>query len=287
MLYSMLTINKSYMKRVIVVMVLICFGFQSFAQRKPKLKGNRNVVQITEELPPFTAIELSDDLEVMIQKGTSESVTIEADDNLLDVLKFDVSEGTLYISSFYNITSKKKLEITVFYVSLESLNLGNGVITMKDVITTEFLDIKTYGTARLVLNASADVININMDGNSSGDFNVASDSLNLVLRDRIDAKVYATGQTNTLYMYKNASLKLEGNTDMLQAKLYGNSSLKSEEYLSKSVILFSEDSPSAKIYVLNDLDLSSKGSSKTSLYGNPRITISEFLDTSELHKENN
>ncbi len=287
MLYSMLTINKAYMKRVIMVVVLICFGFQSFAQRKPKLKGNRNVVQITEELPPFTAIELSDDLEVTIQKGTSESVTIEADDNLLDVLKFDVSEGILYISSFYNITSKKKLDITVFYTVLESLNLGNGVITMKDVITTEFLDIKTYGTARLVLNASADVININMDGNSSGDFNVASDSLNLVLRDRIDAKVYATGQTNTLYMYKNASVKLEGNTDKLQAKLYGNSSLKAEEYLAKSVVLSSEDSPSAKIYVLNDLDLSSKGTSKTSLLGNPKITISEFLDTSELHKENN
>lgn len=283
----MLTINKAYMKRVIMVVVLICFGFQSFAQRKPKLKGNRNVVQITEELPPFTAIELSDDLEVTIQKGTSESVTIEADDNLLDVLKFDVSEGILYISSFYNITSKKKLDITVFYTVLESLNLGNGVITMKDVITTEFLDIKTYGTARLVLNASADVININMDGNSSGDFNVASDSLNLVLRDRIDAKVYATGQTNTLYMYKNASVKLEGNTDKLQAKLYGNSSLKAEEYLAKSVVLSSEDSPSAKIYVLNDLDLSSKGTSKTSLLGNPKITISEFLDTSELHKENN
>lgn len=283
----MFTFNTSYMKRVIVIVVLLCFGFQSFAQRKPKLKGNRNVVQITEELPAFTAIELNDDLEVMIQKGTSESVTIEADDNLLDVLKFDVSEGTLYISSFYNITSKKKLEITVFYASLESLNLGNGLVTMKDVITTELLDVNTYGTARLVLNASADVINVNMEGNSSGDFNVASDSLNIVLRDRIDAKVYATGQTNTLYMYKNASVKLEGNTDKLQAKLYGNSSLKAEEFLAKSVVLSSEDSPSAKIYVLNDLDLSSKGSSKTYLHGNPKITVSEFLDTSEIHKENN
>lgn len=279
--------NTSYMKRVVVILVVCCFGFQSFAQRKPKLKGNRNVVEITEDLPPFSAIELSDDLEIMIQKGTSESVSIEADDNLLDVLKFDVNDDTLFISSFYNITSKKKLNITVFYTVLESLNLGKGLITMKDVITTDILDVKTYGTARLILNATAAVINIDMDGNSSADFNVASDSLNILLRDRIDAKVYATGQNHVLNMYKNASVKLEGNTDRFVAKLYGNASLKAEEFLARSVVLFTEDSPSAKIYALDTLDLSSKGASKTSLYGNPKIQISEFLDTSQLHKENN
>lgn len=275
------------MKQVLLVVLLCCFGFQGMSQRKPKLKGNRNVVQITEDLPPFNAIELSDDLEVMIQKGTAEGLTIEADDNLLDVLKFEVMEGTLYISSFYNITSKKKLNITIFYTNLVALKLGTGVITMKDVITSELLDIQAYGSARLILNASADVININMDGNSSGDFNVASDSLNLVLRDRIDAKVYATGQNNSLYMYKNASVNMEGNTDVFKAKLYGNASLKAEEFLAKSVVLISEDSPSAKIYALDALELTSKGASKTSLYGNPKITISEFLDTSQLHKENN
>lgn len=283
----MCALNNSDMKRVFVIVVLLCFGFQGFSQRKPKLKGNRNVVQITEDLPPFNAIELRDDLEVIIQKGTSEGLAIEADDNLLDVLKFDVSEGTLYISSFYNITSKKKLNITVFYTNLVALKLGSGVITMKDVITTELLDIQTYGSARLILNASADVITIAMEGNSSGDFNVASDSLNLVLRDRTDAKVYATGQNNSLYMYKNSSLTLEGNTAVFKAKLYGSSSLKAEEFLAKSVTLFSEDSPNAKIYALEEFNLASKGGAKTSLYGNPKIVITEFLDTSQLHKENN
>lgn len=274
------------MKRVAVILLLVCFGVQGFAQRKPKLKGNRNVVEIAEELPPFNAIELTDDLEVMIQKGTSESLVIEADDNLLDILKFDVKGGTLYISSFYKITSKKRLNITVYYAQLDALKLGTGVITMKDVITTGQLDVEAFGTARLILNASADIININMEGSSSGDFNVASDSLKLVLRDKIDAKVYVTGQANSLYMYKNASLTMGGNTDQFTAKMYGSSTLKGEEFLANNVVLFSEDDPDVRVHALNELDISAKGSSKISIYGNPRIIMTEFLDTSELHKEN-
>lgn len=274
------------MKRVAVILLLVCFGVQGFAQRKPKLKGNRNVVEIVEELPPFNAIELMDDLEVMIQKGTSESLVIEADDNLLDILKFDVKGGILYISSFYKITSKKRLNITVYYAQLDALKLGTGVITMKDVITTGQLDVEAFGTARLILNASADVININMEGSSSGDFNVASDSLNLVLRDKIDAKVYVTSQANSLYMYKNASLTMGGNTDQFTAKMYGSSTLKGEEFLANNTVLFSEDAPDVRVHALNELDISAKGSSKISIYGNPRIIMTEFLDTSELHKEN-
>ncbi len=275
------------MKKILAVVFVFCLCLQTFAQRKPKIKGNRNVIESTENLPRFTEIQLDDDIDVLVQKGSVESVTIEADDNLMDVLKLSVSDGTLYISSFYNITSKKKLNITVFYTELEALTLSNGLITMKDVITSDYLDVKASGASRLILNASADVINIQMDENSSGDFNVASDSLNLTFKDRIDAKVYATGKNNTLLMYKNASVKMEGNTANFTAKLYGNSTLKAEEFKALTMLLESEDSPDAKVYVMDEFKLSSKGASKTSLYGNPKITILEFLDTSQLHKENN
>ena len=275
------------MNRIVVIVFVLCFGLQTFGQRKPKIKGNRNVVEVSEELPPFSAIVLSDDVEVMIQKGSVEGFALEADDNLIDVLKFEVTDGTLYISSFYNITSKKKLNITILYTALDALTINKGLITMKDVITSDYLDVKASGASRMILNASADVINIHMEENSSGDFNVASDSLNLSFKDRIDAKVYATGKNNTLFMYKNASVKMEGNSDFFSATLYGDSTLKAQEFNGKKVVVSAEDSPNIEVYAADEFELSSKGASKTSLYGNPKITILEFLDTSQLHKENN
>lgn len=273
------------MKRIFVLVVLMFLGLQTFAQRKPKIKGNKNVVEVREDLPAFNAIELNDDLEIILQKSSNEGYALETDDNLIDVLKFKVSDSTLVISSFYNITAKKKLIITLYYTELSALTMRNGEISMKDVISTDRLEVNTYGTSRLELNATADIININMEEISSGDFNLASDSLNLTFKDRIDAKVYATGAKSTLYMYKNASAKMEGSADFLMAKLYGDSSLKAEKLETIKTLLISEDSPKAQVYVLEDFELSSRGSSKTSLYGNPKITILDFLDTSQLNKE--
>jgi hypothetical protein len=158
---------------------------------------------------------------------------------------------------------------------------------MKDVISTDRLSVHTTGTSRLEVNATADIIDVTMEEISSGDFNFASDSLNLIFKDRIDAKVYATGATNSIYMYKNSSAKVEGTTDNLIAKLYGGSTLKASGLQSNNVILINEDSSTAEIRALNTFDLSSKGSAKTKLYGDSKITISEFLDTSKLEKEKN
>tara|TARA_R110002051_G_scaffold66515_7_gene120430 strand:+ start:4431 stop:5258 length:828 start_codon:yes stop_codon:yes gene_type:complete len=275
------------MKKVILFMVVSLISLQGFSQRKPKIKGNKNVIEVREDLVPFSAIEIVDDLDIVLQKSSQEGYALELDDNLLDVLKFKVDDGTLIISSFYNITGKKKLNITIFYQELNAIKMLNGKLSMKDVISTDRLSVYTTGTSRLEVNATADIIDVTMEEISSGDFNFASDSLNLIFKDRIDAKVYATGATNSIYMYKNSSAKVEGTTDNLIAKLYGGSTLKAKDLQSNNVILINEDSSTSEIRALNTFDLRSKGSAKTKLYGDSKITISEFLDTSKLEKEKN
>ncbi|HAI42651.1 MAG TPA: DUF2807 domain-containing protein, partial [Maribacter sp.] len=206
-----------------------------------KIKGNKNVIEVREDLEPFYGIELADDLDIVIQKASHEGYALELDDNLVDVLKFKVDNGVLKISSFYNITSKRKLEITIFFQELNSIKMLNGKISMKDVISTDKLRVQTFGTSRLELNATADIIDVSMEEISSGDFNLASDSLNIVLKDRIDVKLYTTGESNNIYMYKNASAKVEGTSDFLMAKLYGNSALKASNLQSNDVLVIAEE----------------------------------------------
>lgn len=275
------------MKKFTLLVLVLVFSVSSYSQRKPKIKGNKNVVEIREDLEPFYVIELADDLDIVIQKASQEGYALELDDNLIDVLKFKVDNGVLKISSYYNIISKRKLDITIFFRELSSIKMMNGKISMKDVISTDHLKVQTFGTSRLELNATADIIDINMEEISSGDFNLASDSLNITLKDRIDVRLYTTGASNNIYMYENASAKVEGTTDFLMAKLYGNTSLKASNLHSNDVLLIAEDSPDVEVRALNTLQLSSKGATKTKLYGDSDITILDFLDTSRLEKEKN
>jgi hypothetical protein len=85
-------------------------------------------------------------------------------------------------------------------------------------------------------------------------------------------------------MFKNASARMEGTTDTLKLNMFEGSDLKGERLEAATVLATLEERSSAAVYAFKSLILSSRGSSRTYLYGDPKITISEFLDTSELIK---
>lgn len=271
------------MKRLPFILVLL-FCFQIQAQRKPKIKGNKNVIEVIQELPPFSAIELKDDLDIYIQNSGEEGYVINADDNLIDVLKFKVVDSTLHISSFYKITSKKKLEITVNYQELNSITVRDGRIRMKDIVNSEELYVNTFESAKLELNANAPIVHINMEGNSSGDFNIDADSLNVTLMDRVDVGLYATSGTIHMNMSGNTSSKMDGTASVFNVTLSGNANLKAAKLQTSEVIINLIESPSAKVNPSEVIHITSSGSSKTYVYGDGKIILDEFLDTSELYK---
>ncbi len=272
------------MKNTIVLFAFL-FCFQAFSQRKPKIKGNKNVVEVSESLPAFNAIELNDDIDIILKKANQEGYELLADDNLIDVLKFKVEDSTLIISSFYKITGKKKLDITINFYEISSLIVRDGKVETEDVIDTEELTIKTYASAKVELNAETSYTNLIMEGNSSGDFNIQSDSLNIVLKDRVDARIYSVTEINTIQMNTNSAVNMDGTTYAMSVHLFDNANLKARKLQAEGVEMVAEGSPSARVYASKDFELTSRGSSKTYLSGDAQIDIIEFLDTSELHKE--
>lgn len=268
----------------LVVLLLLLVNVGVVAQRKPKIKGNRTVTEVKEELPAFNAIELKDDLEIELVKGPMEGYKVVADDNLLDVLKFKVEDSTLYISSFYKIQSRKKLEITVFYTDLVNLFQRDGKMVSKESIASDILNIQIVGSARMEINASATLVNLQMDEKSSGDFNFAADSLHVNMKDRADARIYAVGESSYMELSSNASAIMEGTVDIVQLESIDNTDFKAERYEAKVIKAKLENSSSAYLRALEELELITNGSSKAYIYANPKITILEFLDTSELIK---
>tara|TARA_R110002050_G_scaffold179118_3_gene312481 strand:- start:139453 stop:140301 length:849 start_codon:yes stop_codon:yes gene_type:complete len=267
-----------------VLMICWFVGCFSYGQRKPKIKGSKVVIEVREDLEPFNAIELNDDLEINLKKSSDYGYSLTIDDNLVDVLKFRVVDNTLSISSFYTISAKKKLEITVYYDELNSLVMRDGKIKMEDMIVTDVLSVATYGSSKLTLNANVELMNILMLDNSSADFNVDADSLNITIKDRVDARIYAVSKNSTLEMFKNTEVRMDGNADLFNIHLYENASLKAEDLEASDINLTLEASTNAYVNAFNSINLSSKQAARTYVYGPGKINIIDFLDTSQLYK---
>ncbi len=269
----------------IVLFLAIAMPILASAQRKPKIKGNREVTEVREALPPFNAVQLNDDLTIVLKKSYGEGYEITADDNLVDVIKFEVEDSTLVISSFYNITAKKKLDIAVNFKELRSVTMRDGKITTNDIISTDALYVNTFGNSRLNLKADAITANINMEDNSKGDYNLDIDSLKVTIKNKADAKMYAVTGAKNIELLNNAVLNVEGTTESLQLKLFNNSKYRGSKMQAGEISAQVEGSTVARLNAAKTLELESRGSAKTYLNGEPQIKLLEFLDTSQLLKK--
>ena len=270
-------------KKIIVFLLCLNCGL-ILAQRKPKIKGNKDVVEVRENLPAFHSVEINDDLEVFLLKSITPGYRINADDNLIDIIKFEVVDSVLQISSFYNITAKKQLDIEVSYNELRALSLKAGKAMTESVITTDEMTISAGGSSRVDLQLSAAVTSLLLEGNSKVNLNIDSDSLSVNLRDKVDANIYSVGNSQSLEMWDDALLSLEGNSDTLRIYQKGSTKLRGQKMEANHVNIEISESANARIFALRKLLLSSSGSSKIFVYGEPEIEIMQFLDSSELYK---
>jgi hypothetical protein len=278
-------IKKQTIMKKIVILLLITFPILSNAQRKPKIKGSRIVSELSEELPPFNAIVLNDDLDIRLNKALGPGYHLIADDNLIDILKFEVQEGTLVISSYYNITAKKQLEITINYTDLQAITVKNGSVVSNEVIDTEQLFVDGFNNTKLDIRANAAVMDINLEDTSSGTFNVEVDSLNVNLGARSDAYVYAQMDSGALDLEGNSSLTIEGTSDRLQANILDYAKYKGETMEVGSYQLIISGNSNARVYAFRDIAIKATQDARIYLYGTPKIAIDEFLDTVQLIKK--
>lgn len=272
------------MKKVLMLLLLVA-PVILVAQRRPKIKGNRSVTEVREQLPPFNAIELIDDLDIELKKSYGEGYEIVADDNLVDVLKFEVIDSTLVISSFYDIISKKKLEITINIRELKAITVKEGKVFGEAMMESDEWYLNTFGNAELDVDASGFTANINAEDNSSMNLNLDVDSLNIAMKHKTDGIIYAVSGSKKVNLADNASLTLEGTTETMVVDMASNTKLKADKLEAAEVSLSNKESGFARVNAFRTFTLKSTGDSKTHLYGNPKITIEEFFDTSQLLKK--
>lgn len=135
------------------------------------LKGTGERITETRALPSFTKIYLTDDINLFIQQGNEQEVTVEGGKKLLPLVKTEIIGGELYLKNANRCKwarSYKKGVINVYLTlpRIESIwNYGSGIIKSTGTIACDSLDIRTAesGDVELTVN-STKVVFVEMNG---------------------------------------------------------------------------------------------------------------------------
>ena len=258
-----------------------------------KIKGNKNIVAVETKIDDFNTIRFGEKFKIELIQDDKASVEIEADENLHEYIEVSVNNGVLQFNTSAKIQSKKALNITVrFTDALNKIEVNNDAeISTKNTIRNDSIQLIINDYARAFLNIRNKhfkLINNNKSTfgiSSKTKLNITSDIVILELSE--NSKTEALINTDSLQssLYKSAFAKLEGDVDYLQVNTITSSNFSAKKLTSKTCDITTEDSSHVTIQVLNNLNIETSGSSKVYLYGDPKINLIAFKDSSTFYKK--
>lgn len=189
------------------------------------------------ELEDFSEVEIDIDADVIIHIGNQSSIDISAQENLLDIIRTDVSSGMLIIDANSCISSNYPVNIDISTPSLSYIKLnGSADITVMDELHNDDLEIKINGSGNITADVFANDFRVQINGSGN---------------------VMVSGAAN------DADININGSGDVRAAML--------QAYQADIKI---NGSGNTIINVLNDLKVTVKGSGDVKYSGTPSVKTS-------------
>ncbi|HLA06319.1 MAG TPA: head GIN domain-containing protein [Anaerolineales bacterium] len=151
------------------------------------VSGSGRIDSETRRVKDFLAVTIRYPAEIVIQQGKSESVKIEAEDNLLPQLSTEVRDGTLVIENKEDNWSKrvdpsKKVIITITVIDLNEINFTSAGTLRVDGLKTETLNLSLSGAGEITLNdLDVEKLESRLSGTGNIEANGTADELELTI----------------------------------------------------------------------------------------------------------
>lgn len=274
------------MKKYTLLVLLLIISTTTFAQKKDKIKGDKNVTTVTNGFEKeFDAIEIADNLKVTLKRSLQNSYTLTADQNLHNIIQFTIHEGLLKIYTTSNIVSSKKLDITLSLKNLEYIYLkDNSEINSDKTFESNSINIDAQNSSKFDLDLSSKQTIIKMNSGAKGELKLRADELTIAMNDKADLHANVNLNTTSVSLTNNVKLRLDGNSDKVSFTTTDSSELDAKRLKVSSADVITANKSEVHIEARKNLYIQAKDKSKIFVYSEPKIEIRKFADKAELLK---
>ncbi len=196
--------------------------------------GNRNVITETRKInDDFTKIEVGQGIQLYITQDDDVSLVVIADENLHKLIRTEVKNGVLKISSKRNIrrAKSKKIYLSVSNISSIKATSGSDVVT-ENTIKADIIDVHVSSGADARIDVNADTVN---SSSSSG-----------------------------------ADLRIKGTANYYTAKATSGSSIRAYGLKSKNATVKVNSGANIDVYAIESLIAKASSGGDVDYKGNPK-----------------
>lgn len=206
------------------------------------ITGSGMVKTETRQVSEFATIAVEYPADITVQQGKSESITIEAEDNILPQLATEVRNGTLYVENTENnwrerVNPTKPVRVNITVVDLSQVQFPTAGKMVIENLETESLTISISGAGDIEL-ADLDVDRLEFNLSGAGN-------------------VYADGAAEDLYL-----------------RISGLGNFNGDDLETQNTDVTISGAGSATVWTESELDARISGAGSVTYYGKPVISKS-------------
>lgn len=154
------------MKQLILISLLALIIFSSSCTSDDTIIGSGNLITETRDVDVFSKVSSEGVFEVTITQGSSQSVEILADDNIMNRVKTKVVNNELHLyleedSNYSGITIEATISTTVLK---GILNSGVGNMQVSNLDESEAFSIENFGTGNIIIDGTATDLRVVNEG---------------------------------------------------------------------------------------------------------------------------
>lgn len=274
------------MKRYLTILLFLIATTIVFAQNKEKIIGSKTVKKEQQIIGQFNVLEVSDNLEVYLEKGEKPEIKIEADSNLHDIINFDLIKDTLHLSTKKEATRYKKLIVRITYTDnlKKVISRDNAEINAIQELQLDDITIQTLGSSKFYMNVNAKNFILLSDGKSKVELNLKSDMAKIILSKEASLKALINATELDCDIYQKANATIEGDINNAKIRVDHNSLFTGNKLTIKNAFVLAESSSKISINAVDCITIEASNKAEIKIIGNPLIEVKKFTDEAKLIK---
>ena len=276
------------MKKLPLLLVALLITTVSFAQKREKIKGSKNVTVTKKELTAFETIEVEDNIELYLVKGEGQTMEIEADDNLHEVIMADVNGSNLRLYMAKEVSGAKKISVRLTYTTgLKSVTAKHeATIYALTDLELQDITIKNLDFSKSYLNVAATNFSLIMNDKTVAELNLKSDSAVIELSKNATLKALIASQNVKFDMYQKTVAVVEGDAANVQLRIDNNATFTGKKFTAKNMEVLAESSSKCSILATEGLTVGASGKTEIEIYGTPtKLGMTKFEGTATILKK--
>lgn len=275
------------MKTYTPLFVLLFVTTLTFAQKKEKIKGSKKVTIEQKAIGSFNALEVEDNLEIFLEKAEKNEIKIEADDNLHEIISFDLRDNTLRIYTSKTAANYKKLIVRVGYTNDLKMVTSKNEATINAIQELQLNEItfKTFDYSKLYSNVNAKNFILQANDKSKTELNLKSENAIVELSKNASLKALITAIDLKCDLYQKSEATIEGTVTNATVRLDNHSALTGSKLTVKNATLTTEGEATCSLHVDTNVIINAANKSEIQLLGAAKIEMKKFTDEAKLLKK--